>query len=308
MKFLSATAIVTTVALVCWTDSKLDQWEGEQQAMAYKLLSSSSSAEEFAPLQEWDDLPNVVQEYLNHVGSHTGSAKALSVQQEGEFLMKKNQYVPFTASEVFAVNPPGFSWEGKISMAPFAPSWFPKLFVSDSWVNGVGHFQAAVQAIVPVLCLDATDEGEKTFDDQMTLGQATRWLADAVLLPSTLQPSAGMVTWKSLEEEEKAILELPIANIRGLQLEATFDPSSGLLTQVTGTKPFLRSKNDFEMKTWRVNFMDYQQQENGMTVPMKMESGWINEKGDFEAHYKIDNRSLQYIESIHDGETIMETA
>eukprot|EP00526_Cylindrotheca_closterium_P014548 CAMPEP_0113642054 /NCGR_PEP_ID=MMETSP0017_2-20120614/22092_1 /TAXON_ID=2856 /ORGANISM="Cylindrotheca closterium" /LENGTH=289 /DNA_ID=CAMNT_0000553457 /DNA_START=1 /DNA_END=870 /DNA_ORIENTATION=- /assembly_acc=CAM_ASM_000147 len=276
--------------------------------MAMNLISSVETS--YDPLQEWDDLPASVQQYLSHVVLPTNSKtqqttpKALSLQQDGEFLMKKDQYVPFTAKEVFAVNPPGFSWEGKIAMAPFAPSWFPKLFVSDSWVEQVGHFQAAVQAIVPMICLDtttatatatATAAGDKTFDDQMTLGQATRWLADAVLLPSSLQPNAGMVTWKAaVDEPEKAILELPIANIRGLQLEATFDADSGLLKHVTGEKPFLRSKRDFEMKTWQVNFMDYQRQENGMMVPMKMESGWYNDEGDFEAHYKIDNLSLQY--------------
>ena len=292
MKFLSATAILTTVFLVCWTDQQLDSWEGEQQAMAGNLLSSCAAASQFAPLQEWDDLPANVQQYLNQVGSSNSKATALSIQQEGEFLMKKDQYVPFTAKEVFAQNPPGFSWEGKIAMAPYAPSWFPKLFVSDSWVEGLGQFTAAVQAIVPVI---QTSSAIKEMEEQMALGQATRWLADAVLLPSTLQPSSGMVTWKFLSDD-KAILEMPVANVRGLQLEATFDSASGLLTQVTGTKPFLKSGNDFAMKTWQVNFMDYQQTTSGMMVPMKMESGWVNEKGDFEAHYKIDNKSLQYID------------
>lgn len=302
MKLLSGFAIVTTVALVCWTDSKLDQWEDEQQVMAINLLSSVATP--YTPLQEWDDLPASVQYYLSHVVDNNKSAqtaKALSVKQEGEFLMKKDQYVPFSAQEVFVMNPPGFAWEGKIAMAPSVPNWFPKLFVSDSWVEQVGHFRAAVQAIVPILCLDSSTTstgGDGASDGQMTLGQATRWLADAVLLPSSLHPDAGIVTWKAVDDApDKAILELPIANIRGLQLEATFDDddSQGLLTKVTGQKPFMRSNNDFEMKTWQVNFFDYQrQEENGMMVPMKMESGWINEEGDFEAYFKIDNRSLRY--------------
>lgn len=258
--------------------------------MVQKLLSTSSK--EFQPLQQWDDLPQVVQQYLNQVVPDQSSTtyKALSVQQEGEFLMKKDQYVLFSAKQVFALT--GFVWEGKISMASYAPSWFPKLFVSDSWVmnGGVGQFHAAIQAMIPVLCTTSTTDSES--EDKITLGQATRWLADAVLLPSTLQPSAGMVTWKPLEQDS-AMLELSIAS--GVQLEATFD-STGLLALVSGSKPFMRSNTDFEMKTWQVYFMDYQRQENGMMVPMKMESGWINEEGDFEAHYKIDNRSLQYIE------------
>ncbi|KAL3926164.1 MAG: hypothetical protein SGBAC_013581, partial [Bacillariaceae sp.] len=290
MKLLSGFAIVITVALVCWTDSKLDQWEDEQQVMAINLLSSVATP--YAPLQEWDDLPAIVQDYLSHVVDNNKSAqtaKAFSVKQEGEFLMKKDQYVPFTAQEIFVMNPPGFAWEGKIAMVPSVPNWFPKLFVSDSWVEQEGHFRAAVQAIVPILSLDSstTSTGGDGASGQMTLGQATRWLADAVLLPSSLHPDAGIVTWKSVDDApEKAILELPIANIHGLKLEATFDggDSQGLLTKVTGQKPFMRSKNDFEMKTWQVNFLDYQrQEENGMMVPMKMESGWINEEGDFEA-------------------------
>ncbi|CAJ1934927.1 unnamed protein product [Cylindrotheca closterium] len=305
MKLLSASAVVTTVALVCWTDSKLDQWEAKQQDMAVNLLSAAAAGTSaYDPLQQWDDLPPSVQQYLSHVVPistlEQTAAKALSLHQEGEFLIKKDQYVPFTATEVFAVSPPGFSWEGKIAMASFAPYWFPKLFVSDSWVEGSGHFQAAVQAILPMICLDTSGAGggeSVSFDDQMALGQATRWLADAVLLPSSLHPNAGMATWKAVDDDVpgKAILELPLANIRGLQLEVTFDNDSGLLTEATAQKPYLLSnKSDFEIKTWQVNFMDYERQANGMMVPMKMESGWINGEGDFEAHYKIENRSLQY--------------
>jgi len=292
MKLLSASVIVTTVALVCWTDSKLDQWEGEQQVMVTTLLTGES--QDYTPLQEWDDLPLVAKQYLSHVvPPHHTPSESLVLQQDGSFLMKQDQYVPFTAQQVFATSPPGFFWQGRIALTPSAPQWFPKLVVSDSWVEGKGHFQAAVQAIVPILWLDPLEE-----NNEMTLGQATRWLADAVLLPSTLLPDAGIVTWKPVQgSPEKALLEfqLPIAdNIRNLQLEATFDDETGYLVELSGLKPFLRPNSQFEMKTWQVLFEDYQEQDNGMLVPTKMESGWVNDEGNFEAYYKIDNRSLQY--------------
>ena len=63
-------------------------------------------------------------------------------------------------------SPPGFLWKGKVALTPHAPQWFPKLVVSDSWVEGKAHFLAAVQGIVPNVRSDRLQED----DDEMTLG------------------------------------------------------------------------------------------------------------------------------------------
>jgi hypothetical protein len=287
MKVLSAFAIVSTVALVCWVDNRLDVWEGDTEIYERSLMTNEPQA--FSPKQTWDDLPSCVQRYLHRVAPEQSSVRCLSVEQKGEFLIKTDSYVPFSGHLVISANPLGFSWEGKIAMTRSAPSWFPKLRVSESFVDGVGHFKAAVLAIFPLISMDQED------DEMITMGQAIRWLADAALIPTVLKPEGGIVIWKSAEgSPNKAILEFSDAAKPGLQLEATFD-SEGWMTQLVGKKPFMNDDNHFIMKYWQANLSAYQEQEHGMYVPRHVESGWINSEGELEIYYKTENVALHYL-------------
>lgn len=286
MKFLSAFAIVSTVTLVCWVDYRLDEWEGDTESYENSILTNEP--QDFSPKQNWDDLPSCVQRYLHRVAPEQSSVRYLSLEQKGEFLIKTDSFVPFSGHLVISANPPGFFWEGKIAMTRSSPSWFPQLRVSDSFVDGVGHFKAAVLAIFPLICMDQED------NEMITMGQAIRWLADAVLIPTVLKPEAGVVTWKGAEgSPDKAILEFSAATVPGLQLEATFD-SEGWMTQLVGKKPFMNHDNHFIMKYWQANLSAYQEQEHGMYVPRHVDSGWINSEGEFEVYYKTENVALHY--------------
>lgn len=286
MKLLSAFAIISTVTLVCWVDTRLDEWERDAEIYQNTLLSQEP--QEYSQEQTWDDLPSCVQRYLQRVAPEQSTVRSLSLEQQGEFLMSSGSYVPFTGHQLISANPPGFSWEGKIAMTTSAPSWFPKLRVSDSFVDGIGHFKAAVLAVFPVMCMDQED------DPMITMGQAMRWLADAVLIPTVLKPEAGVVTWKVVEgSSNKAILEFSNVSLPGMELEATFD-AEGWMTQLVGKKPFLNHDNQFVMKYWQADLSAYEEKEHGMYVPRHVDSGWMNADGDFVVYYKTENVALHY--------------
>eukprot|EP00980_Cylindrotheca_fusiformis_P008129 scaffold1727_cov133-Cylindrotheca_fusiformis.AAC.32 len=286
MKSISGVAIVLGVAVVCWVDNRLDQWELDAETYQKGLLRD---AQVFNPTQSWDDLPACVQRYLDRVAPVQNSVRSLWLQQQGEFLIKKDTYVPFSGKELISANPPGFSWEGEIDMTASSPSWFPKLRVSESFVDGLGHFKSAILAIFPEIHTD--QDGSIPM---VTMGQAMRWLADAVLIPTVLKPEAGVVTWKGIDgAPDKAILEFSNVPLPGIELEASFD-SEGWMTQLVGKKPIMNHDNQFVMRHWQADLSAYVEQEYGMYVPRHVNSGWINDKGEFEIYYKTENVALHY--------------
>jgi hypothetical protein len=293
MKRFSALASIAFVTAVCWTDSRLDKWE--QTIKDYEQQLLKTIPEDHDPKQSWDNLPVCVQKYLKRVSpKEYNFVRSISLKQEGEFLMKKENWVPFEARQVISANPPGFSWEAVVTARTWAPGWAPKIRLSDTYLNGVGHFEAALGAIFPLVSMNQED------NMMITMGQAIRWLAETVLVPSILLPEAGIVTWTAVEgSSNKAILSLEFSDGdlkftgSAIRLVATFD-SEGWMTQLLGMRPFMKDDNSFVLKHWKVDFKDYEEQEEGSWVPMHMESGWFDSEGNSELYFKTTNVALQY--------------
>jgi hypothetical protein len=84
------------------------------------------------------------------------------------------------------VQPPGFVWDATIHMAPLVP-----VRVRDEYVAGEGAMLGKVAALVPVADQRGTPE--------MAAGALSRYLGEAVWLPTALLPSAG-VSWAAIDD------------------------------------------------------------------------------------------------------------
>lgn len=163
-------------------------------------------------------------------------------------------------------------------------------FAQVSWMKGVVPF------------LDSTpppgDDNLHLFDSTLWIGEAVRWLAETVMLPTTLLPESGMVTWKKktkmgIENETQAIMELAVtppafvvvatnsSSSIPIQLTATFDSSTGLLTRLQGERPYLqrylqRQDKSFIIRSWVGLFGDYQWSDQAeLWYPSHVQAGWM---------------------------------
>ena len=65
------------------------------------------------------------------------------LRQTGTFATKRNAWAPFHATEVFTVSPPGFVWDARIRMLPFA-----SVRVRDGYRDGTGTMLGRVAAVL----------------------------------------------------------------------------------------------------------------------------------------------------------------
>ena len=109
------------------------------------------------------------------------------IQWEGEFRSAPNaRWSPFTAAQHVTVQPPGFVWDATIRVAPLL-----SIRVCDGYVNGEGVMVGKLAAIVPIVDQRGTPE--------MAAGALSRYLGEALWLPTALLPSAG-VSWTSVDD------------------------------------------------------------------------------------------------------------
>jgi hypothetical protein len=113
--------------------------------------------------------------------------RSARVRWEGEFRSAPNAgWNRFTAVQHFTVRPPGFVWDATIRMMPLV-----SVRVRDAYVAGEGVMLGKVAALVPVADQRGTPE--------MAAGALSRYLGEAVWLPTALLPSAG-VSWAPVDD------------------------------------------------------------------------------------------------------------
>lgn len=167
------------------------------------------------------------------------------LRQAGEFAVRPGQWMPFTAVEHFAVQPPGFVWDDSIRMAPLL-----SVRVRDSYLRGEGSVHGKFAALVP-----AVDQGGTP---EMAASALVRYLAEAAWLPSALLPSAG-VRWQPAHDRATTV-----------SLDVHFG-ARGEIVRVSTDRH--RDINGSPVLTpWVGHFRDYARID-GMMVPMAGEVG-----------------------------------
>lgn len=184
---LAAGGLAATAALALAVGNAAWKRHGRRAHAALDALGAPPERPPFTRA-ELEGLPPPVARYLalaipeGHPRIHRAR-----VEWSGEFQATPGRgWSPFTATQRFAAEPPGFVWDAKIRMPPGPPVW-----VRDGYAAGEGSMRGAILGVVPVV-----DEGGTP---EMAASALVRWLGEAVWFPTALLPSDA-VRWEPVDD------------------------------------------------------------------------------------------------------------
>lgn len=265
------------------------------------------------PKQSWEELPQVVKRYFMEAlgvsspldaNGMVSSVQALRFSQTGTFQGDpKKPWTAFSANQVITTNPPAFVWDASIAMFPFLSRW-PMVQICDAWTKGKAGLMVALMNVIELPTVPPSkDPGrQQEMDRALEVGEAMRWLAEAVLVPTSLLPTQGLVVWSAPVESDngsdQAILRLHDSfEMPEAKLVVTFDRDTGFPKQIDGFRPkWLPASQTFEVGTWQGFFEDFQKLPLGdgaIIVPTHLQVGWVNPStGALELYFDGFNRDL----------------
>ena len=190
MKF--SVAAVTGIAAGAVSVAALSaaRWNRATARMVDRLTSSTTPAgiaTTFSP-DQLVGLPAPVSRYFAFALTPGQSlVRHARIRWEGEFRSAPNaEWKRFTALQNYMVRPPGFVWDATIRLMPLVP-----VRVRDGYVDGEGVMLGKIAAGISVADQRGTPE--------MGAGALSRYLGEAVWLPTALLPSAG-VFWTPVDD------------------------------------------------------------------------------------------------------------
>ena len=176
--------------------------------------------------REIEGMPPPVQRYFRaSLTDGQPIVAAARVSHEGQFNMgeTKEEWSPFTSTQVVITRRPGFDWDGRISIAPGM-----NVFVHDAYVAGEGILHAELLGLVALAEIRGTPEAAQ--------GELLRFFAEAAWYPTALLPSQG-VRWEAIDDTSaRATLTDGETTV---SLEFRFD-ASGLISTARAAAIFCR--------------------------------------------------------------------
>lgn len=259
-RWLSAAALVTAGALA-FGRIRLDR--RTTRRVADLLAAADSPASSPYRREDVADLPPPVRRYFERVLSdgapHVRTAR---LEQRGEFRLggRSGSWRPLSATQHYAVDPPGFVWDADIRMFPFVSAR-----VVDAYERGRGSLRATVLSAVPV----AEAESGPALDE----AELQRYLAEAVWFPTALLPAAG-VEWEPRDDRSA---RATVAD-RGTEASLVFHfDADGLVTRVVADERYRQEDDSYERWTGR---FDAYERRDGMLIPTEASVEWNLPGGD----------------------------
>ncbi len=255
--------LASGVGLALWLGHY--RWRARTAHLIARLEGQvSRSASSIYSAAALEGLPAPVKSYLGAVlRDGQPIARRMRLSQEGEFLLRpeRNDWRPFTATQYFATNSPGFVWDARIRLAPGLT-----VRVQDALADGVGYMVASLMGLVPLVSMMGTPG--------IAAGALHRYLAEAVWNPSALLPSQGVV-WSPIDEA-RARAKLTSAATT-VSLEFRFGADG--LVQSVFTRDRAREVNGQYVHTpWQGRFFDYEER-GGVRIPLRGEVEWVLPEG-----------------------------
>lgn len=206
-------------------------------------------------------LPEPVQRYLRSVGIvGKRNIRTVRLKQKGVF-RRGQRWLPFTAEQFFATDPPGFVWQAQVQFLPLL-----NFSVTDMFVDGHGRLQAKLLSLFKVV------EASGPEADQ---GELLRYLAEIAWFPTAwLSP---YIEWESIDARAaKVTLRLPSLAVSAV---LHFDDESRLC-RVTAQR-HMEEGGRFPLRDWSGQVSEYRRIA-GLLVPVKANAMWHLESGDLE--------------------------
>jgi len=187
----AATAGGVTVGAMAVAAIGVARWNRATARMVDRLTSTARSADEIPETFSLDQLTGVPAPVARYFALALTPGQPLirraRVRWEGEFRSAPNAgWKGFTALQHFTVWPPGFVWDATIQMMPLIP-----VRVRDGYVGGEGVILGKLAALIPVADQRGTPE--------MAAGALSRYLGEAIWMPTALLPTAG-VSWAAVDD------------------------------------------------------------------------------------------------------------
>ncbi len=163
-------------------------WRGDSARAVARLQQPDSGRAPAAGDGTESTLPPPVARYFAYaLAADRRPVRTAHVRWMGEFRMRPDAaWVPFTATQDFSVNPPGFVWDARIRMLPFM-----NVRVRDCYRAGAASMLGRLAGVIPVVDQAGTPELA-----QSALG---RWLGEAAWFPTALLPRPG-VQWEAIDD------------------------------------------------------------------------------------------------------------
>lgn len=241
------------------------RWSSKTRALLDRLEATrSGAAAECFDSKQLDGLPEPVARHLRQVLPEGAPIiRAVEVMHRGRFNLSQNgeQWKPFTSRQHVVTHPPGFVWDGRVSMAPGLD-----VHVHDAYVGGEGILEPAILGLFTLVKL--TDRGE------VARGELMRFMAEAAWYPTALLPSQGM-QWEPIDANS-ARATLVDGEIR---LSMTFHFGADGLLDTIRTESRGRTVGDQVIPTpWEGRMSNYQRRD-GLLIPLDGEVAWLTPEG-----------------------------
>jgi hypothetical protein len=206
-------------------------------------------------------LPAPVQRYLRFaLPPGQPLIRRARVQQEGTFLMRPGAWSPFTATQHFGAQAPGFVWDASIRMAPLL-----SVRVRDSYVDGEGEMFVQVAGLLTLV--------HQRGGREMAASTLQRWLAEAAWMPTALLPREGLA-WSELDAQHaRATL-----TDRGVSVSVDFEFGPGGEIAGISTERYRDVNGTPVLTPWQGRFWSYAQR-HGVQVPLEGEVAWVLPEG-----------------------------
>ncbi|MGB7413925.1 MAG: DUF6544 family protein [Thermosynechococcaceae cyanobacterium] len=187
--------------------------------------------------------------------------KTVRIHQRGEMrLSKQGQWLPFTASQDFAIQQPGFVWRAIFRAAPRI-----KIKVIDSYIDGKGYLEAKLLGSIPLAKVEGagTDKGE-----------LMRYLAELVFCPDALLNNPDL-QWCELNPSAVEVSAGP----KRVAVRFDFNQDGDIVRSSAPNRPRLVEGREIETP-WFGTFSDYEVL-GGYRIPTRGEVSWLLEDGPF---------------------------
>ena len=241
------------------------RWQSATREMHARLEAAHSPNKPASyDASELNGLPAPVQRYFRAVLSNgQPMVSRVRVAHTGTFNMSEagEQWKPFTSTQRVTTRPPGFVWNGRITMMPGLP-----VRVHDAYVAGEGILRASLFGLITLADMRATPA--------MDQGELMRYLAEAAWYPTALLPSQG-VQWEAVDDTS-ARASLQDGETR-VSLLFHFD-AEALIESVRAEARGRTVAGEVIATPWEGRWFDYTLRD-GMRIPIEGEVAWLLPEG-----------------------------
>ncbi|ABW32698.1 hypothetical protein AM1_D0203 (plasmid) [Acaryochloris marina MBIC11017] len=193
-------------------------------------------------------------------GPSQDSPTTIQIHQTGEMrLSEQGRWLPFTATQDFAIRQPGFVWRAIFRLAPFI-----HIEVVDSYVQGKGRLEGRLLGSIPFLRVagPSTDKGE-----------LMRYLAELIFFPAAFLNNSAL-HWHKLNEFTVKVTSEPDVGVH-----YNFDPNGDLVSITAPNRPRMVAGQAVETP-WSCVVSEYRTL-GGYDMPTFGQVSWQLEDGPF---------------------------